>query len=87
MQALSICLLIAIIMRRIFWKKNNLIKIIYFLSLFSCNSTNSVFEDNNFEFNKSKKIIEGNLKPKENHLKSEEAENDLIIKIIEIVKC
>ncbi len=61
-------------------KKNNLIIIIiYFLSLLSCNSANSVFEDNNFEFNKSKKIIEGNLKPEENHLKSGKAEDDLIV--------
>lgn len=68
-------------------KKNNLIIIIYFLSLLSCNSTNSVFEDNNFEFNKSKKNNWRKFKTKKNHLKSEEAEDDLIIKIIEIVKC
>lgn len=67
-------------------KKNNLFIIIYFLSFLSCNSANSVLEDRGFEFNQSGKTIEENLKPKENHLKNEEAQDDLIVKIIEIIK-
>ncbi|WKC76534.1 complement regulator-acquiring protein [Borreliella valaisiana] len=67
-------------------KKNNLIIIIYFLSFSSCNSANSALENKDFEFNRSGKIIEANLKLDENHLKSEAVQDDLIVKIIEIAK-
>ncbi|EEH00276.1 conserved hypothetical protein (plasmid) [Borreliella finlandensis] len=67
-------------------KKNNLIIIIYFLGFLSCNSENSVLENKDFEFNKSKKILGKNLKPKENDFKSEVTQEDLIIEIIKIAK-
>lgn len=67
-------------------KKNNLIIIIYFFSFSSCNSANSVLEDKDFKFNQSRKTIEENSKPKENLLKSEETQDNLIVKIIEIAK-
>lgn len=43
-------------------------------------------EDRGFKFNQIGKTIEENLKPKENHLKNEEVQDDLIVKIIEIIK-
>ncbi|WP_418905888.1 complement regulator-acquiring protein [Borreliella carolinensis] len=66
-------------------KKNNLIIIIYFLSLSSCNPANSILKDASFEFNRNKKIIEENLKPEENSLKNDKVQDDLIVKIIEII--
>ncbi|WP_418905711.1 complement regulator-acquiring protein [Borreliella japonica] len=67
-------------------KGNYLIVIIYLLSLLSCNSANLVLEDKDFEFNRNENTIEENLKPEENHLKSEEVQDDLIVKIIETAK-
>ncbi|APS99250.1 hypothetical protein Bmayo_04980 (plasmid) [Borreliella mayonii] len=67
-------------------KKNNLIIIICFLGLSSCNSENLVLENKDFEFNQREKIIGGNLKLKENGSKSKVTQDDLIIEITKIAK-
>ncbi|MBB6043346.1 ribosomal protein L22 [Borrelia yangtzensis] len=67
-------------------EKNYFVIITYFLSFLSCNLANSSSKNKGFEFNQSEKIIEKNLKLKEDHLKSEAIQNDLIVKIMEIVK-